>query len=54
MDESVKDVEGLLEDKWAHLAESKKRDPGTPEEIEEQLYSRRVKAMTGIQDRARP
>ena len=53
MDQSLAQVEELLKDKWAHLGESKKRDPGTPEQIEEQLYSRSVKAMNNVRDRIR-
>ncbi len=51
MDESVKQIEELLEDKWAHLGESKKRSPGTPEEIEELLYAKSVKAANNVRDR---
>lgn len=47
MDESAKDVSKLLEDKWEHLGESKKREVLPIEKIEELLTSERIKYAGG-------
>ena len=47
MDESVEDVSKLLEDKWAHLGESKKREKMPAQKIEELIASERVKYAGG-------
>lgn len=47
MDDSVADVSKLLEDKWAHLGESKKSEVEPVEKIEELLTSERIKYAGG-------
>ncbi|KAH8889539.1 tryptophanyl-tRNA synthetase [Thozetella sp. PMI_491] len=52
MDESIKEVEERLKDKWEHLAEPKKGYPGTAEDVEEQLHAQRQSpkvVFSGIQ-----
>ncbi|KAB5558281.1 30S ribosomal protein S10 [Coniochaeta sp. 2T2.1] len=47
MDESVKEVEGLLQDKWAHLGEQKRPEDETVEKIQEFLDKERMTISHG-------
>jgi ribosomal protein S10 len=47
MDESVKEVEGLLKDKWAHLGEKKRAEDDTVEKIQEFLDKERMRISHG-------
>ncbi|KAH8910164.1 ribosomal protein S10 [Coniochaeta sp. PMI_546] len=47
MDESVKEVEGLLKDKWAHLGEKKRPEDDTVEKIQEFLDKERMRISHG-------
>lgn len=47
MDESVKEVEGLLKDKWEHLGEKKRPEDNTVEKIQEFLDKERMTISHG-------
>lgn len=47
MDKSMEEVSKLLEDKWAHLGQSKKSEVTPVEKIEELLAAERVKLAGG-------
>ena len=47
MDESVKEVEGLLQDRWAHLGEQKRPEDVTVEKIQEFLDKERITLSHG-------
>ena len=47
MDESVKEVEGLLKDKWEHLGEKPRPENDTVEKIQEFLDKERIRISHG-------
>lgn len=47
MDEAVKEMEPMLEDKWAHLGELKRPEADTVEKIQEFLDKERVRVSHG-------